>query len=41
MDLEAINTELTSLDRTFVDEYHGPIELQSRYLIGEALQIDF
>jgi hypothetical protein len=41
MDLEAINAELMSLNRAFAEEYHGPIELRSRYLIGEALQIDF
>ena len=39
--LDAINTELISLNQNFVEDYHGPIELRSRYLIGEALQIDF
>jgi Fe-S-cluster containining protein len=41
IDLDGINAELASLNRAFIDEYHGPIELRPRYLIGDALQIDF
>ena len=40
MDLDKLNTELTALNRAFIETYRGPFELRERYKIGEALLLD-
>ena len=41
IDLDRLNRRLASIDLHFRSEYRGEIELQKRYLIGEALQLEF
>ena len=41
MDLDGLNVELRTLNRSFVEAYSGPLELRDRYTLAEALLLDY
>ena len=41
IDLNDLNAELAAVNREFVNAHSGPVELRSRFYIGEALLLDF